>query len=84
MRSDDLSTLFGGDDESRPGFRQGVVVSWNDTTWENVINVGGTEYTDLTVKTFNDTVTLVPGDVVSIQTFGNTWAIDAKLFTPPI
>jgi hypothetical protein len=84
MRSDDLVPFL-----SQPGgtgkglsFRQGVVVSWDQDTAENIVLVGDTLLENLPSLNSTEASLLVPGDVVGILVSGATWAIIGRLIIP--
>lgn len=64
------------------GFRQGVVVSWDQNTAANTINVGGTELSNLPILNTSEAVTLSPGDVVGLLTITNQFFILGRLTIP--
>ncbi len=80
MRSDDLTGLYLPEEQTTP-FRQGLVVSFNVSTGNNVINVAGAELVDLPVLNIGDTVNLLPGDTVILMKMGNAWAIMGRVIT---
>jgi hypothetical protein len=51
-------------------FRQGVVVTWDQTTGENTVNVGGTVLTNLPALTTSEVTSLAAGDVVGLLRSG--------------
>jgi hypothetical protein len=51
-------------------FRQGVVVTWDQTTGENTVNVGGTVVANLPVLTTSEVTSLAAGDVVGLLRSG--------------
>ncbi|MCW6008509.1 hypothetical protein K1W54_28790 [Micromonospora sp. CPCC 205371] len=68
---DDLTPLLVPTEAANVGFRQGVVLAWNQQTGENQILVGGSPLTNLPMLNISDALLLAPGDVVSILTFGH-------------
>lgn len=81
-RSDDLVPLVTRQPPSGTGFRQGVVVSWDPDTAENVIDVGGSLMTNLPCLNTSEASLLAEGDVVGVMTFGATWAILGRFIYP--
>ena len=73
--NDDLAPLF-GDAPELPSqdvrYRQGVVVTFDQDTLENTVNVGGTVLTNLTVLSSGDPRLLVAGAVVGVLAVGTT------------
>lgn len=72
--TDPIAPLF-GDDPAGPSldmrFRQGVIVTFNQTTWDNTVNVGGTVMANLPLYGVGETALLVPGAVVGITVVGD-------------
>jgi hypothetical protein len=81
-RSDDLVPFLTSKPAPGVGFRQGVIVAWDQDTAENTVLVGGTVMTDLPILNSTEASLLEPGDVVGVQTFGNTWAILGRFVFP--
>jgi hypothetical protein len=85
VRSDDLVPLLsaaGRNNGAGVGFRQGVVVSWDQDTAENSILVGDALIENLPVLNTSEASLLVPGDVVGVLTAGASWAIMGRLIIP--
>lgn len=87
MRSDDLSTLFTPQGQSGSGgngvtFRQGVVVTWDQDTAENSVNVGGSLLVNLPCLNTSEASLIEAGDVVGILVAGATWAIMGRFVIP--
>lgn len=85
MRGDDLAPLLGAPPAAGVGYRQGTVRAWNPTTAENVIDVDGVEFENLTILNTSEALLLVPGDVVGILTTGqaaSSWTILGRLTIP--
>lgn len=89
MRSDDLAPLLvpPPPPAGNVTFRQGVIISWNPLTAENVVNVGGTNLTNLpTIASNAEVRAMKEGDVVGIQSVGNgavsTMYIIGRVVTP--
>lgn len=81
-RSDDLSLLLAPKQAKTLGFQQGTVTAWNPVTYANTIDVNGTALTNLPVLTSSDAALIAVGDVVSILTFGSSWAILGRFTVP--
>jgi hypothetical protein len=88
LRGDELDPLFAappGGQAQPMMYRQGVVVAWDRNTLANVINVGGSLFTDLPVNGVAESQTLAPGAVVGIMCVGdksNTWSIIGRSVIP--
>jgi hypothetical protein len=82
MRSDDLVPLLADPRNTALGFRQGVIVSWNQATAQNAVQVGNSLMTDLPILNTSEAAILAPGDVVGILTGGPTWAILGRFTIP--
>lgn len=82
MRSDDLVPLLKPDAGKPVGFRQGVVVSWDQETAENTILVGGSLMENLPILNTSEAAILAEGNVVSILTAGSTWGILGRFTIP--
>lgn len=80
MYSDDLVPLFMDPAPVQP-WRQGVVVSFNQLTGANVIDVAGTLLADLPLLNMGDTINLAVGDVVVVAKFGTSWAVLGRVVT---
>lgn len=81
-RSDDLSPLLAAQPAQALGYRQGTVLAWDSITYANQIQVGESILVDLPILTSSDAALIVPGDIVSILTFGSSWGILGR-FTAP-
>jgi hypothetical protein len=64
------------------GYRQGVIVTFNQLTLQNTVNVGGTILTNLPVLGVGESSLLVPGSIVGLMVVGSTWAIIGRLVVP--
>lgn len=86
-RSDDLTGLLIPPDPTSP-FRQGVVVAYNTSNGFNSILIGGNTVADgavlfdLPILNIGDTVNLLPGDVVVLMKYLDSWAIMGRVITP--
>lgn len=60
-------------------FRQGVVVSWDVTTGENSVNVGGTILANLPVLTTGEATSLAAGDVVGLLRSGPQYFVLGRI-----
>lgn len=82
MTSSDLAPLFGGPGDERPmQIRQGTIVSWDPSTGDNIVNVGGAQLTNLPFLIAESAV-LSPGDVVQLQAHGGKLYIQGKVTDP--
>lgn len=82
MRSDDLVPLLARAPGPAVGYRQGVVVTWDQSQGYNTVLVGGSLLTDLNCLNPAEAAVLVPGDVVGILTIPGSWAILGRLIIP--
>jgi hypothetical protein len=82
MRSDDLVPVLAPAKPQGLGSRQGVVVSWNQFTAENVVQVGGSLFEDLPCLNTSEASLLTAGDVVVVITLGSSWAVLGRLVIP--
>lgn len=83
MRSDDLVPLLAArNNGAGVGFRQGVVIAWDQDTAENSILVGDAVIDNLPVLNTSEASLLVPGDIVGVLTAGASWAIMGRLIIP--
>lgn len=80
--SDDLVPLLAPPPQSGLGFRQGVILTWDQTTAENTIQVAGATLTNLSVLNTSEAQLLSPGDVVGILTAGPSWFIMGRITVP--
>jgi len=64
------------------GYRQGVIISYNQTTGANQVLVGGTTVTDLPLLNTSEALLLTPGAVVGILTAGPSWFIIGRVTVP--
>ncbi|BAL85458.1 hypothetical protein AMIS_2380 [Actinoplanes missouriensis 431] len=83
MADDELVELLRPPDAG-PGvqFRQGVVMSWNQETAENLVAVDETVMANLSILNTSEAAILNIGDVVSILVSGNTWGILGRFTIP--
>lgn len=88
--SDDLADLFG---PRPPGpsldmrYRQGTILSFDQNTLSNTVDVGGTVMTDLPLLGVGEVTLLVPGSIVGITAVQSlrgtaTWAILGRMVEP--
>lgn len=82
MRSDSLVPLLAGQPQNDTGYRQGVVVAWNQSTAENLVTVGGALLTNLPALNTSEATLLVPGDVVVCVRWGRSWAVLGRVIIP--
>lgn len=64
------------------GYRQGVIISYDQTTGANQVLVGGTTVTDLPLLNTSEALLLTPGAVVGILTAGPSWFIIGRVTVP--
>lgn len=69
-------------DKSLVRYRQGLVVSWNTSTGENVVNVGGALLENLPMLNSNDSVRLQAGHVVALLAAGSSMLIIGRVVKP--
>jgi hypothetical protein len=82
MANDDLAGLFANGGDGKPVvMRQGIIVSWDGSTGENVVNVGGAEITNMAF-TIAESAVLETGDVVQLMSSGGKWYITGKVTDP--
>lgn len=81
-RGDDLAPLLIPPDAPGVGFRQGVILSWNQDTAENTVQVAGSILTDLPILNTAEALLLRPGSVVGIMTAGSSWFILGRITVP--
>lgn len=81
MRSDNLVPLF-AKPPSGMSARKGTVVSWDQETAENQVLIGGTLFENLPVLNTSEAALLVEGDVVTVLTLDNSWAVLGRLTIP--
>jgi hypothetical protein len=60
-------------------FRQGVVVTWDISTGENTVNVGGTVLSNLPVLTTGEVTSLAAGDVVGLLRSGTQYFVLGRI-----
>lgn len=82
MRSDDLVPLLAPAPGPAVGFRQGVIVTWDQATAANTVRVGNSLLTDLPILNTSEAAILQAGDVVGILTAGRTWGILGRFTIP--
>lgn len=80
--SDDLVPLLAASPQPGLGFRQGVVVAWDQQTAENTVDVGGATLTNVPCLNTSEAQLLAPGDVVGILTAGSSWFIMGRITIP--
>jgi hypothetical protein len=60
-------------------FRQGTVVTWNQSTGENTVNVGGSILANLPVLTTSEVTSLEAGDVVGLLRSGTQYFVLGRI-----
>lgn len=84
-RADDLTPLLRPAPPERVGYRQGLVLSWNQTTGANTVQVGAATLTNVPFfNTSTQALLLTVGDVVGILTVGTGWVIVGRISVPPL
>jgi hypothetical protein len=81
----DLSTLFSDPAQGAAQsmqYRQGTIISFNQITLENVVNVGGQNMVNLPVLGVAEAATYVPGAVVGLMIINSSWAIIGRFVVP--
>lgn len=79
--SDDLSTLF-NNDRAGVRFRQGTILSWDQNTGANAVDVAGSTLTNLPILNTGEAIALRAGFVVGLLGQDGTWFIIGRI-TPP-
>jgi hypothetical protein len=80
---DDLTSLFTDPtDGTDLPFRQGVILSFDQSTGSNTVNVGGAILTDVPLLNIGDTINLVAGNIVVLMKMKSSWAILGRVITP--
>lgn len=64
------------------GFRQGVVVAWNQATAENIVKLGDALMDNVPVLNTSEASLLIPGDVVMLLISGSTCAVIGRVTIP--
>jgi hypothetical protein len=82
MPGDDLVPLLIPSNAPTVGFRQGVVLAWNQDTAENTVQVAGSILTDLPILNTSEAQLLEPGAVVGIMTAGSSWFVMGRITVP--
>lgn len=82
MRSDDLVPILAPDPGKPVSFRQGTLISWDQSTAENVVMVGNSLLTNLPILNTSEASILTAGDVVGILVSGATWGILGRFTIP--
>lgn len=81
-RADDLVQLFTPPSLDQLGFRQGLVVSFDLSNGQNVIDVGGTQLVNVPLLNVTDSVSLQAGDIVALLTWRSSWWIIGRVILP--
>lgn len=81
MTSADLAPLLGGE-QSDVGFAQGTVVSWDEATGSNVVNVKGTNLVNLPALNIGEFAILQESDVVGLLRFKTSYFILGRIILP--
>lgn len=84
MAADDINDLFAmpAGPAQPMSYRQGRIVTFDQTTLQNTVSVGGTTLTDLPVLGVAEAASLTAGSVVGVMVVGSTWAIIGRMVTP--
>lgn len=81
-RSTDLAGLFPSGPNLDVGFTQGVVVSWDEATGTNAVDVKGTVLTNLPALNIGEFAILQEGDVVGLLSYKSTYFILGRIILP--
>ncbi|MFG3710122.1 hypothetical protein [Micromonospora sp. NPDC047730] len=79
---DDLTPILTPRPPSGIGYRQGVVVTWDNVTGANVIDIGGTQHTNVPYLNTSEVGLISAGDVVGILTASPSWFVLGRIITP--
>lgn len=79
---DDLAPLFPTADDRGVVFRQGVILTWDEQTGDNTVDVGGSVQTNVPMLNSSGVVNLAVGDVVGLLAFKSQMFILGKIITP--
>lgn len=82
MNGDDLAPLLVAQTQPGLGFRQGVVLTWDQQTAANAIEVAGATLTNVPILNTNEALLLEPGAVVGLLTAGSTWFLLGRITLP--
>jgi len=79
----DIAEVIAGAGGDPVGFRKGTVLSWNNTTGENIIDVGGTPVTNMAfIASSAEVAQIAPGDSVGILTWLSSAFIIGRISRP--
>lgn len=84
FRTSDLTPALATPARPDLGFHQGIVVSWNNQTGENLIDMSGTALENLPMLNIAESITVQPGYVVGILRFKKTYFILGRILSPGI
>lgn len=65
--------------ESNLGYRQGTVVTWNEDSGTNTVNVAGTDFVNLPIISQSDVRNIRPGDAVAVIRYNDSYAVLGKI-----
>lgn len=82
MIGDDLVPLLAPPAGPDVGFRQGVIVAFNQSTGANTVNVGGADLDNLPILSGSESLEYAPGDVVVLIRLKSSLAILGRIVTP--
>lgn len=81
-RADDLAPLLAPPPEPAFGFRQGTILSFDQSNGANTVNVAGTVLTNVPIISGSESLEFSPGDVVVLLRFASSWAILGRVVIP--
>lgn len=84
-RADDLAAVFAGLADNGPaavGFRQALVVAFNQGTGEGVYNLAGAILTNLPLVSSSESLEIQAGDSVVLMRLGSSFAVLGRVVTP--
>lgn len=82
MNSDIAPLLAPSKGKSDIGFHQGRVISWNQSTSENVISMAGAVLTNVPVLNGTEPLTLKEGDIVGMLRFKTSYFVLGRIVIP--
>ncbi|MBN6037483.1 hypothetical protein [Amycolatopsis sp. 195334CR] len=87
MKADILADLVAAQQQapqhsSELGFHQGIVLTWDNLSGANTVNVQGSTFTNLKVLTSGSGVLFTPGDTVALLRFQTTYFILGRVAAP--
>jgi hypothetical protein len=83
MSLNDITPLFSLSAPTDLEFRKGTVVTFNPTTGENQINIGGSIHDNISMLSITATPTLAEDDIVGLLRSRTQFFILGKIIVPP-